>query len=121
MTAPPVIADHTLLRPIGRGAYGEVWLGRNIMAVLRAIMVIRREQFDSDRPYEREFAGIQRYEPVSRTSGELGQRIRALDAVRRAGAISNSASVRGVAVAALGLPDLQLERELPLAADAGNG
>ena len=67
----PVIPDHTLLRPIGRGAYGEVWLARNIMGTPRAVKVIWRQQFESDRPFEREFAGIQRYEPVSRSSGGL--------------------------------------------------
>jgi serine/threonine protein kinase len=71
MIAPPVIPDHTLLRPIGRGAYGEVWLARNVMAVLRAVKIVERQQFDSDRPYEREFAGIQRYEPVSRLADGL--------------------------------------------------
>ena len=71
MSSPPVIPDHTLLRPIGRGAYGEVWLARNVMGALRAVKVIWRRQFESDRPYQREFAGIQRYEPVSRSSGGL--------------------------------------------------
>src|SRR4029078_9957303 len=67
----PPIPDYTLLRSIGRGAYGEVWLARNVMGTLRALKIIWRRQFESDRPYEREFAGIQRYEPVSRTSGGL--------------------------------------------------
>jgi WD40 repeat protein len=71
MNGPPVIPDHSLLRPIGRGAYGEVWLARNVMGALRAVKLIWRQQFDSARPYEREFAGIQRYEPVSRSSGGL--------------------------------------------------
>ena len=71
MSTPPFIPDHTLLRPIGRGAYGEVWLARNVMGVLRAVKVVERRQFDSDRPYEREFAGIQRYEPVSRSADGL--------------------------------------------------
>ncbi|HEV8544606.1 MAG TPA: serine/threonine-protein kinase, partial [Verrucomicrobiae bacterium] len=68
---PPHIPDYTLLRPIGRGAYGEVWLARNVMGTLRAIKIIWRAQFDSERPFERELAGIQKYEPVSRTSGGL--------------------------------------------------
>src|ERR1044071_10163644 len=68
---PPVIPDHTLLRPIGRGAYGEVWLARNVMGSFRAVKIIWRRQFDSQRPYEREFAGIQRFEPVSRSSSGL--------------------------------------------------
>jgi WD40 repeat protein len=37
------------------------------MGVLRAVKIVERRQFESDRPYEREFAGIQRYEPVSRS------------------------------------------------------
>jgi WD40 repeat protein len=68
---PPQIPDHTLLRPIGRGAYGEVWLARNVMGVLRAVKIIWRRDFDNQRPYDREFAGIQRYEPVSRSSTGL--------------------------------------------------
>jgi WD40 repeat protein/predicted Ser/Thr protein kinase len=50
-------------------------------------------------------------------TGELGQRMRALEAVRQAAAISNSAALRGVAVAALALPDLRFERELPTLPD----
>ena len=71
MNAPPIIPDHTLLRPIGRGAYGEVWLARNVMGVLRAVKIVERRHFNSSRPYEREFAGIQRYEPVSRLTDGL--------------------------------------------------
>jgi WD40 repeat protein len=69
----PSIPDHTLLKPIGRGAYGEVWLARNIMGTPRAVKIIWRRQFESDRPYDREFAGIQGYEPVSRSSDGLMQ------------------------------------------------
>lgn len=68
---PPTIPDHTLLRPIGRGAYGEVWLARNVMGALRAVKLVWRRQFESQRPYEREFAGIQHFEPVSRSSSGL--------------------------------------------------
>ena len=73
MSAPPSIPDHVLLRSIGRGAYGEVWLARNVMGAPRAVKIIWRRQFDSDRPYERELAGIQRYEPVSRMTDGLVQ------------------------------------------------
>jgi WD40 repeat protein len=68
---PPAVPDHDLVRPIGRGAYGEVWLARNVMGTPRAVKVIWRNQFGSSRPFEREFAGIQRFEPVSRSSGGL--------------------------------------------------
>src|SRR5688572_10238856 len=60
------IPDHELLRIIGRGAYGEVWLARNIMGSWRAVKVVWRQAFASDRPYEREIAGIREFEPVSR-------------------------------------------------------
>jgi WD40 repeat protein len=64
---PPVIPDHTLLRRIGKGSYGEVWLARNALGTFRAVKIVHRRAFDSDRPYEREFAGIRRFEPVSRS------------------------------------------------------
>jgi len=44
----------------------------------------------------------------------MGQRVRALDAIRRAAAISNSVELRREAVAALALPDLRFEQALPL-------
>jgi len=71
MSSAVVIPDHTLRRPIGRGAYGEVWLARNVMGTPRAVKIVWRRQFESERPYEREFAGIQRYEPVSRSADGL--------------------------------------------------
>lgn len=67
------VPDHTLLRVIGRGSYGEVWEARNVMGTPRAVKVVRRHDFDSARPFEREFEGIQRYEPVSRTHPGLVQ------------------------------------------------
>jgi serine/threonine protein kinase len=63
----PCIPDHELIRRIGRGSYGEVWLARNIMDEYRAVKVVYRESFDSDRPYEREFNGIRQFEPISRS------------------------------------------------------
>jgi WD40 repeat protein len=70
---PPQIPDHTLQRVIGRGSYGEVWEARNVMGTPRAVKVVRRDDFDSARPFEREFEGIQRYEPVSRSHAGLVQ------------------------------------------------
>jgi serine/threonine protein kinase/WD40 repeat protein len=70
---PPKIPDHLLIRVIGRGSYGEVWLARNVMGTPRAVKIVRLDAFETPAPYEREFAGIRRYEPVSRTSPGLVQ------------------------------------------------
>src|SRR5688572_15660775 len=62
----PVVADHELLRVIGRGAYGEVWLARHSrLGALRAVKIVRRDRFGDARPFQREFDGIRRYEPIS--------------------------------------------------------
>lgn len=71
MDLPPLIPDHDLLRLIGRGAYGEVWLARNVMGIMRAVKIVRRTSFESHRPFEREFAAVKRYEPVSRAAAGL--------------------------------------------------
>ncbi len=70
---PPPIPDHELIRQIGQGSYGEVWLARNVMGAYRAVKLVYRDRFESDRPFEREFAGIQRYEPISRSADGLVQ------------------------------------------------
>ena len=60
------IPDHELLRRIGGGAYGEVWLAKNVMGTYRAVKIVYRNKFENDLPYEREFSGIKKFEPVSR-------------------------------------------------------
>jgi WD40 repeat protein/serine/threonine protein kinase len=69
--AAPSISDYQLLRQIGRGAYGEVWLGRSVTGIYRAIKIVYRDRFEESRPYEREFAGIKRFEPISRSQENL--------------------------------------------------
>ncbi|KAB2675104.1 MAG: protein kinase [Verrucomicrobia bacterium] len=63
---PPRVPDHELLQRIGRGAYGEVWLARSVTGAFRAVKIVHRQTFDHDRPFEREFEGILKFEPVSR-------------------------------------------------------
>src|SRR5438045_1674025 len=65
--SPPAIPDYELLRRVGRGAYGEVWLARTITGSRVAVKVVARSAFAYDRPFEREFEGIKRFEPISRS------------------------------------------------------
>jgi serine/threonine protein kinase len=63
----PDIPDHEVLRPIGRGAYGEIWLARSLTGALRAVKVISRSTFASERSFQREFDGMSAFEPISRS------------------------------------------------------
>ncbi len=62
----PVIPDHEMLRCVGRGAYGEVWLARDAINCFHVVKIVRRESFPDDDPYQREFRGVQRFTPISR-------------------------------------------------------
>jgi len=64
---PPPIPDHELVKQIGGGSYGEVWLARNAVGTLRAVKIVWRKTFWHDHPFEREFKGIQKFEPISRS------------------------------------------------------
>ncbi len=59
--------DYELLRCIGHGSYGDVWLAGNVLGQFRAVKIIYRSRFSDPRPFEREFEGIQRFEPISRS------------------------------------------------------
>ena len=61
-----VIPDYTLLKRIGAGAYGEVWLAQSITGALRAVKIVWREDFELTKTFHREFLGIQQFEPISR-------------------------------------------------------
>lgn len=65
--APPQIPDHELLRRIGQGSYGEIWLAKNIVGTYRAVKIVYRANFAEARPYAREFEGIKKFEPISRS------------------------------------------------------
>jgi eukaryotic-like serine/threonine-protein kinase len=62
----PVIPDHEVLRVIGRGAYGEIWLARALTGALRAVKIVYRSTFESERAFRREFEGMSSFEPISR-------------------------------------------------------
>src|SRR5438477_4311367 len=69
----PVVPDHELVRRVGKGAYGEVWLARNVIGTFHAVKIVKREDFQSDDPFEREFRGIQKFMPISRSHPGLVQ------------------------------------------------
>ena len=64
---PGQIPEHELIRRIGRGSYGEVWLARAMTGTFRAVKIVHRKDFDDHRPFDRELAGIHRFEPISRS------------------------------------------------------
>jgi serine/threonine protein kinase len=65
---PPRIPDYKLIRCIGTGGYGEVWLGQNeVMHTYCAVKVVRRERFEHADPFNREFRGLQKSVESSRS------------------------------------------------------
>src|SRR5678809_1250177 len=68
---PPPIPDYELLDIIASGAYGDVWLARNIVGTLRAVKIVRRDQHVAAQSFEREFKGLQKFEPLSRSHDGL--------------------------------------------------
>jgi WD40 repeat protein len=64
----PVVPDHELFVRIGGGSYGDVWLARSVVGTWRAVKVVFRDRFLDAKPYEREFSGIQKFEPLSRSN-----------------------------------------------------
>lgn len=61
-----VIPAHELIRRIAIGSYGEVWLARSVHREIRAIKLVFRDSFRESRPYEREYSGLVKFEPLSR-------------------------------------------------------
>ncbi len=67
-STPPAVPGHELLRIIGMGAYGEVWLARAETGAYHAVKVVWREDFQHQEFYEQEYAGTCFYEPLSRNN-----------------------------------------------------
>jgi hypothetical protein len=67
MEAPvsPSIPDYELLRLIGRGSYGDVWLARGVTGVYRAITIVWRDRFADAEPFAREFKVLKRFTAMS--------------------------------------------------------
>ena len=62
---PPEVPGYVLLRSVGNGSYGEVWLAKNMLGTFRAVKVIYRSTFSNQRPFDREFDGLRCFEPIS--------------------------------------------------------
>jgi WD40 repeat protein len=58
----PQIPDLTLLRRIGHGSYGDVWIARTLTGIYRAVKVVARARFEDERPFLRELDGITRFQ-----------------------------------------------------------
>jgi serine/threonine protein kinase len=62
----PIIHDYKVLRFIGQGNYGQVWLACDVTGEYRAVKTIYRASFDNSKPFDREFAAIKKYARISR-------------------------------------------------------
>ena len=65
-TTIPVVPDHEMIRLIGSGSSGQVWLARNVLGSYRAVKIVQEKRFKHRVPFEHEFKGILKFEPVSR-------------------------------------------------------
>lgn len=63
---PASIPEHELIRPIGRGSGGTVWLARNSLGTFRAVKIIRAESTRRGLSFQGELNGVHKFEPVSR-------------------------------------------------------
>ena len=67
---PPIaIPDHALLRKIGGGSYGDVWLAQHQMGMYRAVKIVARASFKDQKPFERELSILS----VRSTTGETSR------------------------------------------------
>jgi len=60
------VPEFRLIKRIGSGAYGEVWLAQSVTGAMRAVKIVWREDFELTKTFHREFLGIQQFEPISR-------------------------------------------------------
>lgn len=64
---PPLpIPEHELIRPIGSGSGGTIWLARNALGTFRAVKIIQAESSQRRSSFQSELNGVLKFEPVSR-------------------------------------------------------
>ena len=61
----PLVPNHTLLRRIGKGSYGEVWLALDMMNRWTAIKLIRWSTEDDGHAYKQELRGLYLYSDIA--------------------------------------------------------
>jgi serine/threonine protein kinase len=66
---PPMIVGYELLREIGRGGYGTVFLCRRCdSGKFYAAKVVYRNRFENEEPYLRELDGVEKFKTLGRNS-----------------------------------------------------
>ncbi|HEY5912327.1 MAG TPA: WD40 repeat domain-containing serine/threonine-protein kinase [Verrucomicrobiae bacterium] len=64
---PPRMPDYELIRCVGTGTFGDVWLARaKATQRFRAIKLVCRTRFPREGLYETEFTGLKKFEEISR-------------------------------------------------------
>lgn len=63
---PPAVPDHELIRLIGGGGSGEVWLARNVLGTCRAVKIVHEKTSGHKHPFGGELEGVMKFEPISR-------------------------------------------------------
>ncbi len=66
IASPPPIPEHELIRPIGSGSSGTVWLARNTLGTFRAVKIIPVGSSERRHYFQTELNGVLKFEPVSR-------------------------------------------------------
>ncbi|MBC2607483.1 protein kinase family protein [Pelagicoccus albus] len=61
----PEIPDYILLRKIGSGSYGDVYLARGVTGLFRAVKVVYKSRFPDSVPFEREMRGLEKFARIS--------------------------------------------------------
>jgi formylglycine-generating enzyme required for sulfatase activity len=67
----PDIPNHELIKCIGHGSFGQVWLARTITGSWRAIKIVWKISEEDESCLKREYEGLQKYEPISQGCSSL--------------------------------------------------